>query len=253
VHTRPLAPLDERLHGAAVAVNLHGRGPQSTELLRASRPGRLVAFDAEERSPRWRPGEHEVARWCRLLRESGIPARGAPADLRIATPAREAPGHAHGATLLHPGAASAARRWPPERFAEVARAELGAGREVVVTGGADEVGLAQEVARLAGLAPRAVLAGTTDLEGLAAIVAAAGRVLCGDTGLGHLATALGTPSVVLFGPVPPSEWGPPADTGRHVALWAGRRGDPHASATDVGLLTIRADDVRRTLDQLTEF
>ena len=44
VDTRPLAPLDPPLHGAAVAVNLHGRGPQSHRVLLDAAPARLIAF-----------------------------------------------------------------------------------------------------------------------------------------------------------------------------------------------------------------
>jgi uncharacterized protein YjbJ (UPF0337 family) len=49
--------------------------------------------------------------------------------------------------------------------------------------------------------------------------------------------------VILFGPTPPALWGPPPDRTRHVALWAGRHGDPHADAPDPGLLEITAEDV----------
>jgi ADP-heptose:LPS heptosyltransferase len=128
------------------------------------------------------------------------------------------------------------------------RAEVAGGRRVVVTGRPDEVALANAVAGEV-LAPEAVLAGRTDVLDLAALVAAAGRVVCGDTGVAHLATALGRPSVVLFGPVPPGEWGPPPRP-RHVALWAGRRGDPHAAAPDPGLLALGVDDVLAALEQL---
>jgi hypothetical protein len=70
-------------------------------------------------------------------------------------------------------------------------------------------------------------------------------VVCGDTGLSHLATALGTPSVTLFGPSPGrvgaarAAAAPAASGGRHVALWAarpGERGDPHAGTPDPALL-----------------
>jgi ADP-heptose:LPS heptosyltransferase len=80
------------------------------------------------------------------------------------------------------------------------------------------------------------------LGDLTELVAAAGRVLSTDTGIAHLATGLGTPSVTLYGPTPPAEWGPPADP-RHAVLWAGRRGDPHADAADAGLLEIAVGDV----------
>jgi ADP-heptose:LPS heptosyltransferase len=248
VDVAPLAPLPPALHGADVAVNLHGRGPQSHAVLLAARPRRMIAFAHEVVWPSedhvWRAGEHEVARWCRLLAESGITAD--PGDLRIAPPPVAAPEAARGATLLHPGAASGARRWPAERWAAVAHAELAAGRRVAITGSAGERGLACAVAAGAGLPDEAVLAGRTSLLELAAAVAGAARVACGDTGVAHLATALGTPSVVLFGPTPPGEWGPPPG-GPHVALWAGRRGDPHADAPDPGLLAIRPDEVSAVL------
>jgi len=234
-----LAPLPPKLHGADVAVNLHGRGPESRALLAASRPARLISFGPAP-APRWRAGEHEMERWCRLLRESGLLAD--PADLRLPAPDVDPPAAARGATLIHPGAASGARRWPPERWAEVARRCA----RVAITGGPDERPLVLEVARAAGVPERAVLAGRTGLLELAAAVAAAARVVSGDTGVAHLATALGTPSVVLFGPTPPQEWGPPPSA-RHVALWAGRRGDPHADAPDPGLLALSVDDVVQAL------
>jgi ADP-heptose:LPS heptosyltransferase len=221
-------------HGADVAVNLHGRGPQSTALLWGTRPGRLVSFGGVGgvRLPEWREGEHEVARWCRLLDESGIPAD--PAALDLAPP----PGTTrHGATVLHPGAAAPARRWPAERWAAVARAERAAGRAVLVSAGPGEEEAALAVAAVAGLPPDRVRAGG-DLADLARLVAGAGRVACADTGVAHLATALRVPSVVLFGPTPPAEWGPPSDRPEHRVLWAGRRGDPNGPAPDPGLLEI---------------
>jgi ADP-heptose:LPS heptosyltransferase len=195
--------------------------------------------------PAWRADEHEVHRWCRMLEESGVPAD--PSRLDVRAPAVGLPEAARGATVVHPGAASAARRWPPERFAAVARAERAAGRPVVITGGPDEVGLARRVAADAGLTPSAVLAGRTSLLELAAVVAQAGRVVCGDTGVAHLATAFGTPSVVLFGPTPPSLWGPPPERTRHRALWAGAVGDPHGSRPDPGLLRLRVPEVLEAL------
>ena len=83
---------------------------------------------------------------------------------------------------------------------------------VVITGSAAERPLAAAGGRPAGLpaAPGARRANRSAAE-LARLVAGAGLVICGDTGIAHLASAFGTPSVVLFGPVPASRWGPPAD------------------------------------------
>jgi ADP-heptose:LPS heptosyltransferase len=213
-----------------VAVDLHGNGPASARLLAALRPGRLVAF-ADPAGPRWRRDEHERARWCRLVAEAfGLPAD--PTDLRL-DPPRTAPVLAD-AVVVHPGAASGSRRWPPERYAAVAAWAAGRGERVVVTGSAGERALARRVADGGGLGPDAVLAGRTDLAELAAVVAGARLVVAGDTGVAHLASAYRTPSVVLPGPVPPSEWGPPPH-GPHTVVWhgtTGERGDPHGADLD---------------------
>ncbi|MDX6300060.1 MAG: hypothetical protein QOF53_1274 [Nocardioidaceae bacterium] len=236
-----------------LAVNLHGRGPQSHRLLRSLGPGALVAFGSEEvphAGPAWVEEEHETRRWCRLLEETlGIPTD--PVDLVLRRPVVPAP--APGAVVIHPGAAYPSRRWPAERFARVARAVVQAGYDVVLTGGPDETTLADQVAELAGLPQRAVLAGRTGLDRLAAQVAAARLVICGDTGVAHLASAFRTPSVVLFGPVSPSRWGPPPD-GPHVVIWRGRDeapGDPWGDAVDPALLRVEvADVVDRALELL---
>ncbi len=216
-----------------IAVNLHGRGPESASIVAATRPRRLIAFAGSHVD--WRPDEHEVQRWCRLLHEHDIPCD--PTDLDLV-----APGNVrvrHGATVVHVGAKDPARRWPPQRFSAVARALP----DVVVTGSTNERPIAERVAAGADLPPERVLAGRIDLRQLAALTATANAVISGDTGIQHLATAFATPSVVLFGPVPPSEWGPPPQRRQHVALWAGRRGDPHGRRVDPGLLQIGVDHV----------
>jgi ADP-heptose:LPS heptosyltransferase len=189
--------------------------------------------------PRWTADEHEVARWCRLLDESGMPAD--PRDLLLEVPDVEPP--VRGAVLVHPGAAQASRRWPVERWGRVAAGLAAAGHDVRVTGGPGERELARAVARTAGLAEEQVLAGRTGLLELAALVAAARLLVSPDTGVAHLATAFGTPSVVLFGPTPPALWGPPADRPQHRALWAGRTGDNFAGEPDAGLLALTVDQV----------
>jgi ADP-heptose:LPS heptosyltransferase len=231
-----------------IAIDLHGRGPASHRLIAALRPRRLIVFGGPHgggfAGPPWYPGEHEVARWCRLCESSGIPAD--PGDLLLDDP--EPPGgtaRAAGPALIHPGAASGSRRWPPARFAAVARQLAGAGYQIRLTGSAAERSLAHRVARLAGLPADCVLAGATTLRGLAALTASARLVICGDTGMSHLASAYARPSVTLFGPVPPAEWGPPAHP-RHQVLWhahPGYRGDPHGSRADAALRAITVADV----------
>jgi ADP-heptose:LPS heptosyltransferase len=215
-----------RLRRPALAVNLHGRGPQSTALLRATGPAELWSYGM---GPRWPDGGHEVDRWCDLLRWYGVPAD--PADLALDRP--EVPSRAPGAVVVHPGAASGSRRWPVERYAAVAAALTTDGHRVVATGGPSERDLVAAV----GAEPLA-----TDLLELAALVAGAALVVCGDTGVAHLATAYGTPSVLLFGPTPPAEWGPRTG-GPHTVLWTGGRGDPHGAEPDRALLALPVADV----------
>ncbi|MER6800398.1 glycosyltransferase family 9 protein, partial [Amycolatopsis mediterranei] len=136
-----------------------------------------------------------------------------------------------------------ARRWPPGRFATVVRDLAARGHRVVLTGSAAERDLAVSIAEAAGLGEDAVLAGRTGLAELAALVAGAALVVCGDTGVGHLATAFGTPSVLLFGPTPPRLWGPPPSARQHVVLWAGNVGDPHGEEPDGGLLLLGEERV----------
>jgi ADP-heptose:LPS heptosyltransferase len=226
-----------------LAVNLHGRGPQSIADLWSTHPDALISHAHKDfpdlDGPQWIEDTHEVERWCRLLVSQGIAAD--RSDLELSRPATPSP--ARGAVVVHPGAAFPSRRWPPSRYGRVARGLTAAGHRVVITGSGKEIALARRVASEAGLPPDAVLAGRTGLAELAALVADAGLVVCGDTGVGHLATAYGTPSVLLFGPVPPARWGPPADRPRHRVLWAGRVGDPFAGTPDPGLLRLTVHEV----------
>ena len=231
-----------------VVVNLHGTGPQSHRALDALAPRRRIGFRCPTAGPGWEGPEwadvvaahpHERARWCALLEAVGLPTD--PDDLSLAAPARHP---AEGPAVVHPGARYGAKRWPVERFAEVAAALERPDRPVVVTGSPDERALALAVADAAGLARERVLAGRTDLGELCDLVAAARLVISGDTGIAHLASAYATPSVVLFGPVDPAQWGPPAG-GPHVALArpADRRGAPFADDPDPALLAIGVEDV----------
>jgi ADP-heptose:LPS heptosyltransferase len=225
----------------ALGVNLHGRGPQSIEHLLSVGARDLLSHRhpeyPESPGPQWRDDVHEVDRWCGLLEWAGITC--AADDLQL-----ERPGgypRRRGGVMIHPGAAAPARRWPADRFAAVAASLRDDGHDVVVTGSADEHALATDVAQRAGLPDSSVLAGSLSLVELLTLVADSRLVVCGDTGVGHLATAVSTPSVLLFGPTPPSLWGPRA--GRHLVLWAGGTGNPHADTPHAGLLALSTDQV----------
>jgi ADP-heptose:LPS heptosyltransferase len=242
----------------ALAVDLHGNGPASRNAVRATGADCVLGYalpaDRPGSGPAWIEGEHEVRRWCRLLAWWGIPAD--PDDLDLTLPTEviaRAPGVAENATVIHPGASAPARCWPAQDYAAVARSERARGHEVVITGTRAERPLARAIATAAGLDPAGVLAGRTpDPVDLAAVIAVCGRLVCGDTGPAHLATALRRPSVVVFGPTPPSQWGPPRDRPWHRVLWGGRSGDPHGRHVDDSLLEIAAADVAAALADLPD-
>jgi ADP-heptose:LPS heptosyltransferase len=240
--TSRLGELHWRGASPDLAVNLHGRGPQSIGDLLTTKPKELISHGNSAypsvHGPPWRDDIHEVDRWCALLGAAGIACDAT--DLALSRP----PGHPHrdGVVVIHPGAAAPSRRWPADRFAMVAAALTTAGHRVVLTGSAAEKPLADAIAAEAGLSENCVLAGQLDVLGMVALVSDCRLLICGDTGVAHIATATGTPSVLLFGPTAPDRWGPRGD-GRHVTMWAGIPGDPHGQRTDPGLLLISAAQV----------
>jgi ADP-heptose:LPS heptosyltransferase len=239
----------------------------------------LIAFrhpvlPVTDDQPRWSPHEHDAARWCRLLAAHEIHAD--PAELSLDVPDIASP-VTHGAVIVHPGAGATARRWPADRFVAVVRELLARGERVVVTGDRSEVELADHVTRQASVGESSVgeasvgeatvlptdrtttdqltagqvtnVAGRTSLLELCALVAGARAMVCNDTGVAHLASAYRVPSVVLFGPTPPAEWGPPP--GPHIAIWKGTRGDPYAEAVHPGLAAITVREVIEAFEAVT--
>ncbi|GLZ55983.1 glycosyltransferase family 9 protein [Actinomycetospora sp. NBRC 106378] len=236
-------------------VNLHGQGPQSharLDALAGDRPAVRIGHAAPGwDGPPWTddPTRPERRRWCDLLAACGLvtpdQAAAAADDLRLPEPPPPAVGN--GAVVIHPGAAFGAKRWPVERFAAVARAVADAGHDVVVTGGPGE-------RDLTGAVPGRDLAGRTSIGELCRLAAHARLVIAGDTGIAHVATAYGTPSVTLFGPVGPEQWGPPPGDRRHVTLTdpTVRRGERFADDPDPALLAVGVDDALRVvMPQLT--
>jgi heptosyltransferase-2 len=98
---------------------------------------------------------------------------------------------------LAPGAAHATKRWPVAHWSALVERLWGAGYRPVVVGGPEDRGLAQQLVA-AGAAASA--AGEFSLQETGALLARAGVVVSGDTGVMHMATAVGAPVVALFGP-----------------------------------------------------
>lgn len=119
--------------------------------------------------------------------------------------------------VLHPGANWFHKRWAPERFAALGDRLAAQGLRIVITGGPDDVELAETVRR-AMQQPATILAGKTTLRQLAACLEQARVFISNDTGILHLAAALRRPVVALYGPTSPTLTGPLGDPKRTVVL-----------------------------------
>jgi ADP-heptose:LPS heptosyltransferase len=231
-----------------IAVNLHGNGAESRSLLERLVPRRRVGHRSPAwDGPEWQDGILERERWARLVTAHGMPAD--PEDVALLAPPR--PSVAPGCVVVHVGAFYGSRQWPVDRFAQVVRELTAAGERVILTGSQSERARALETAGQAGLTDDAVQAGVLGLGEFAALVAEARLVVTADTGAAHLASAYVRPSVVIFGPAPPEEWGPPA-SGPHIVLTDAslRRGDAFGSEPDPALLAVTPADVMGAVAQL---
>ena len=104
-----------------------------------------------------------------------------------------------------PGAVGPSKRWPASHFAETARQLTAQGFSVIVLGGPGEATLAAEIG--AGEGHVRDLTGP-DLRNAILGLAAADVAVSNDSGLLHVAAALGTPSIGIFGPTSPWHWAP---------------------------------------------
>ena len=215
-----------------LALQMHGDGSRSNGIVALFGARQVAGFcppGRRDRVPRRflpYPGdESEAGRLLRLTEFLGAPARGRHlefplhdadwAELRAAGVAL-----ADGApyVCLHPGARDVRRRWPPECFAAVGDAlQKEFGLRVVLTGCAAEQELTRAVAAAMGT-PAIDSASDISIGALAALLARARLLVCNDTGVSHVAAALGLPSVVIFRASEPARWAP-EDRDRHRCLW----------------------------------
>jgi len=164
---------------------------------------------------------------------------------------------------LQAGAGAPVKVWPPERLAQVGRSladEWGVG--VVVLGGPGEENLAGQVT--SGLGPGALsLAGRTTLGELAAVLERCALAVGPDSGPLHLAVAVGTPSVHLYGPADSHRFGPWGSSEWHQVIASPRPCAPcnrldfplvtvpnHPCLADISadhVLTVARDLLRRSL------
>jgi len=168
-------------------------------------PGRGGLYDPRET-------RHVVEINLGILQLLGLAAGRAefPIDAIDSPLAREAAARTGGRyALLNPGAAWPNKRWPPARLGAVAAALRDRhGLMSVVLWGPGEDALAQETAAASNGA--SVMAGRTTIADVVALARGATVMVSGDTGPTHIATAVGTPLVGIYGPTRPVRNGPMA-------------------------------------------
>ncbi len=205
--------------------------------------GRGVIFDVRSADT-----PHEMDAMCTLAATLGCRPDDAGPTLWIPDSSRQTAGQSlerSGITqpsryvVLHVGSNKPEARVPEDKATAIGKEICRATHlPVILTGDKAEAPLAERLAVNIGGGSRS-LAGQTDLLELAAILDGACAAVTTDSGPMHLAAAVGTPLVVLFGPGDPHRFGPRGRAG-HIAILQGRRSphDPARWHTD-----LRTDDV----------
>jgi heptosyltransferase-1 len=149
--------------------------------------------------------------------------------------------------LINPGAGWGAKRWPVERYGEVARALLNRGFRVFVNAGPGELMLADTVVQRTGGGATPLVC---SLEQLISFTRRISLAIAGDTGPLHLACALGRPVVGIYGPTDPSRNGPYGTRFKVLRSPSSRRDHARLEAPEAGLLTITPEEVLQAAEEL---
>lgn len=212
-----LVALARQLRKADYTHHLDLHGSVRSRVLRLLVPGPWHGYDARRRERKlllharqdtYRPRVPVPERYFEAARSLDATPDGAPADLFV-SPAAELraedwltqAGLIPGAPLvgLVPGAAHATKRWPLGHWKKLARALTEQGLHVVVIGGPADIAAGTEIVAALGRHGTSA-AGRLDLQASGALIRRTRVVVTGDSGPMHLATAVRTPVVALFGP-----------------------------------------------------
>jgi heptosyltransferase-2 len=144
---------------------------------------------------------------------------------------------------LAPGAVGPGKAWPVEHYAALAKVLMADGHAVWVLGGPNETALAAQIAATAGNGVRDLTGG--ELRNAVIALAAADAAVANDSGLMHIAAAIGTPTVAIFGPSSPTHWAPlnplaailepPGDEDKERARREGNSAIKHRRTADVSV------------------
>ena len=186
-----------------------------------------IAGDALTATDPLLPVDAEAERWCEAWLAATFPQPSQPI------------------ALIAPGAGWGAKRWPPERYAAVARGLAQRGLHVLVNCGPGEEMLAAPI-----IATGAATSLNVTLPKLIAVTRRIALCVGGDTGPLHLASALGRSVVGVYGPTDPSRNGPFGTRARVLRSPESRSDHSRRPEPEAGLLTIAPEDVLRAADDL---
>lgn len=230
----PEAPFDDRRserflrrarsYSYDLALQLHGNGAVTNFFVAALGAAMSIGFyrSGDEASPltagiEYQEKEHEICRPLRLLGELGIRPAGEHLEfpllasdwrsLRIISDVAKID-WGRPVIGIAPSAKAPARRWPAKYFASVADNLASVyGAQILICASLSDKSICDQVEKLM-VAPAVNLAGMTSLGVLGAMISRMSLFLSNDSGPAHIATAVGTPSVTIFGPTDPGRWGP---------------------------------------------
>jgi ADP-heptose:LPS heptosyltransferase len=213
---------EQRSYAYDLAIQMHGSGRTSNRVARALGAQMTAGYfegcneGALTFAAPYPDDQPEVYRNLGLIKLLGYPADDPTLEFPL-----DAGDYAEAAALLpreqdamrprigiHVGARAPSRRWPTSYFATLAD-ELAHlwHAQIILTGNTDELSTVRSVEEQMTTRPLN-LAGKTSLGGLAAIIANLDLFISNDTGPAHIASALGTASIIIFGPADYRRWAP---------------------------------------------
>ncbi len=222
----------------AVVVYTEGSTGELTANARRLCAGPVIAWPVRPEG-----GRHAAVHFARAIAEPGPgglppPALRVPAELAERADGWLASRFGGRATpvAVHPGSGSPGKCWPPERFARLI-ADLS--EPILVVGGPADAEVCGRVKALLGEGCSPVLAEDQSVAELAALLARCSLYVGNDSGVSHLAAALGVPTIAVFGPTDPAVWAPRGPAVEAVASPEGRQGWPKVGAVLEALHRLR--------------
>lgn len=204
-----------------LALQMHGSGERTNSIVRLLGAQRNVAFGLAPHRPApndivpWPEEGHEIERLLLITDHLGLPRRGVELELPIdelerrrwARLAHRRALDPRRLVLVHPGSRLASRRWPAQRYAALSDRLSALGWQIAITGTLEERAIVDAVLG-AMRSPAADLCGCTTLGELAAAIESCRLLICNDTSVSHVASAVGTRSVVIASGSEITRWRP---------------------------------------------